>query len=74
MSNGEVLFAHQGGQPLYYRFFSEHLQAEKAQLIFCSEPLDDARDWLAMPTGALFAVDSGLKILSLREAAKEICA
>lgn len=67
LSNGQVLLAHQGGQPLYYR---THAQAAAPELLsdiaFCSEPLGLHPDWHPMQTGDLIAVDKRLQLYPIK--------
>lgn len=64
MTNGQVMLAHQGGQPLYYHMQHQGHQLESIR--FSSQPLGAEDDWVAMATGELIAVDQSLQVYGIR--------
>ncbi|HEY9840914.1 MAG: class II glutamine amidotransferase [Candidatus Sericytochromatia bacterium] len=59
LTNGQVLLAHQGGQPLFYKHHPVNAE-ELENIIFCSEPIGEPENWHEMKTGELIAVDKTL--------------
>lgn len=62
LSNGQALIAHQGGQPLYYlaRFQTDDRSAIR-EIVFCSAPLGQSDNWVALNTGELLVVENNLQ-------------
>ncbi len=68
MSNGHVMLAHQGGQPLYYldrthcdRREESRERADIREIVFCSTPLGQAENWVTLQTGELLVVEKNLQ-------------
>lgn len=67
MTNGQVMLAHQGGQPLYYQSTPQAGSSKLLeQIVFCSEPLDQPESWQAMQAGELIAVDQSFQLYPIR--------
>ncbi len=66
LSNGKALWAHQGGQPLYYRLEPGAEGSPFEEILFCSEPVGEQENWLAMSTGDLMVVDQAIQLYPIR--------
>lgn len=64
--NGKALWAHQGGQPLYYQLQPGAEGQTWEDIVFCSEPVGSPEHWQAMSTGDLIVVDQAIQLVSIR--------